>query len=120
VCRDEFTRFIVEKAQLYHASLSIDQIPEYSLGLSSSGVGSVEVASHTRAARAIDALCFIPRSQQLAVIQEHNPCVTVYNARTWRPVATLGGGGMPIAMCCKLSTLKLDAVVYLLCKLQCF
>lgn len=40
---DEFTRFVVVKAQLYHAQMSIDQLAEYRQGprQASSGAGGV-------------------------------------------------------------------------------
>eukprot|EP00752_Nemacystus_decipiens_P016546 g14788.t1 len=81
---DEFTRFVVVKAQLHHAQMSIDQLAEYR-----QGSRQVEVVSYNRSCETVEQLCYIPGSYQLAVIQEHNPIVNLYNSHSWARVAQL-------------------------------
>eukprot|EP00903_Cladosiphon_okamuranus_P007678 g7442.t1 len=90
---DEFTRFVVVKAQLHHAQMSIDQLAEYR-----QGSRQVEVVSYNRCCETVEQLCYIPGSHQLAVIQEHNPIVNIYNSQTWARVAQLKHNAVPLTM----------------------
>ncbi|CAM9417678.1 unnamed protein product [Scytosiphon promiscuus] len=88
---DEFTRFVVVKAQLHHAQMSIDQLAEYRQG-------SRQARIYNRSCETVEQLCYVPGSHQLAVIQEHNPIVNIYNSYSWGRVAQLKHKAVPLTM----------------------
>ncbi|CAM9156385.1 unnamed protein product, partial [Discosporangium mesarthrocarpum] len=90
---DEFTRFVVEKAQLHHAKLTIDQIQEYT-----QAPKQLEVSASNRSCKAVEQLCYVPGSNHVAVIQEHNPIINVYHAQTCHRVAELRNTAVPLTM----------------------
>ncbi|CAM9167934.1 unnamed protein product, partial [Chrysoparadoxa australica] len=94
ICQwDEFTRFVVEKSQIYHKSLSINQMAEYQ-----STEKAHEVFSSNRSCGPVEQLEHIKRGNVLAVIQEHNPCVDIYNLYSWNHVASMKSKSFPLAM----------------------
>lgn len=110
---EEFTRFIVEKAQLYHQLQAVEDLPSYR-----HASRSVEEISRHRHGNTIEKICFMRRHhkkssfsearsshragnttpEKLAVLEQQHTFIAIYNARSWSLLEQLKHKAVPLSM----------------------
>ena len=110
---DEFTSFIVDKAVVFRDDASVDAIAGYHpahlppvveerskrMAVANAVRGGVKKRAPQFHNEVIENIKFIPRLNQLAVLEQRNPVVKMYNARTMGLAGTLKGhDGIPEAV----------------------
>jgi WD40 repeat protein len=92
---DELISFIVEKAMMFKERYRVSELGDYH----QRKIGGKSEGKQYRHNNCIEKLHYIPRLHQCAVIEQHSPVVTLYNARNNKLVANLQGHrGVPMAM----------------------
>ena len=94
---EEFSRFLVEKASVYHQAQSPDKMLEYHQA-------PLEVSGY-RHRGSIDALAVIPRYRQFACVENHSNVIALFGSRTGALVTTMTCNAVPLN-CCYIEPLQ--------------